>query len=254
MVVLFSLFGFPHSIDITKYFLDLDAKAPKADTSALPVRLSGRTGELVTQLYTAGQKNKNFDKLLKELDGFVAAVEAQGTVVDRFFSTSNYSEIECQKVLSLLTSNAEPLSSFASIKDNDVKDILVDNESNLSAWQNARKAVTAVGLSEATKTLLDTMATDGNLARVKKVLAKAHEVRAATSKSLDVTVTSAVALSKTQQESITKALPPYVGGSTVTPTFIVDSAVLGGLLVSFRNQTIDLTSTSRLVEVVAGQK
>lgn len=245
---------FCFSIDITKYFLDLDAKAPKAEASTLPVRLSGRTGELVSQLYASGQKNKNFDKLIKELESFVAAVESSGLVVDRFFTTSNYSEIECQKVLNLLTTTSEPLTSFASIKDNDVKDILVDNESNLSAWQNARKAVSAIGLSEGTKQLLDTMANDGNLARAKKVLAKAQEVRAATSKSLDVTVTSAVTLNKTQQDSITKALPQYIGGGSVTPNFVVDPAVLGGLLVSFRNQTIDLTATSRLVEVVAGHK
>lgn len=207
---------------------------------------------LVKDLYVAGAKGKNFDKLVKELETFVSVVEKSGLVVDRFFQSANYSSVELKKVLDLLLTTKEPLTSFASIKDAEVKEILVDNEGNLATWQAARKAVGAIGLSDTTKQLLEAMAAQGSLSRAKRVAAKAGEVRAATSKSLDVTVTSAVALSKAQQEAVTKALPAYVGGGAVTPSFVVDSAVLGGLLVSFRNSAIDLTATTKLVEVVAG--
>jgi hypothetical protein len=237
--------------DITKYFLDLDASAPKEEVSTLPVRLTGRTGELVAELYSQGLKGKNFDKLVKEVESFVQAVEQAGLVVDRFFSTSNYSPEECGKVVSLLMTSSEPLSSFASIKDADTKEILVDNEANIPVWLNARKAVAALGLSEPVKALINTAAKDGNLSRVKRVAVQAAEVRVATSKTLDAVVTSAVPLSKAQQEAVAKALPQYVNGAAVTPSFVVDPAVLGGLLVSLRNQAIDLTATTRLVEVAS---
>lgn len=233
--------------------MDLDAKTPVEAVAGIPVKLTGRTGQIVKELYTAGQKGKNFDKIVKELEQFVAAIQDAGLVVDRFFTTANYSEVECKKVISLLLTNAEPLTSFASIKDADVKDIIVDNEGNVPVWQAARKAVQAIGLTDASKAALEAMAGDANLSRVKRVAAKAAEVRSVTSKTLDVTVASAVALTKAQQEAVTKALPQYIGGASVAPVFTVDPAVLGGLMVSFRNQTIDLSATTRLVEVVASK-
>ncbi len=175
-------------------------------------------------------------------------------VVDRFFTTSNYSEVECKKVLDLLLTSKEPLTSFSSIKDTELQEVIIDNEGNLPAWQSARKAISAIGLSEATKKALEAMAADGNLARVKRVAVKAGEVRAATSKTLDVIVTSAVALSASQRTAVEKSLPQYVGGSAVKADFKVDPAVLGGLLVTFRNQAIDLTATTRLMEVASAQK
>ncbi len=98
----------------------------------------------------------------------------------------------------------------------------------------------------------DKLASQGSLHLVKKAAIKAAEVRSVTSKSTDVTVTSAVALSKAQQEAISKAVPAYTGsGQSVAINYVVDPAVLGGLLVTFKNQTIDLSATTRLVEVAA---
>jgi F0F1-type ATP synthase delta subunit len=90
---------------------------------------------------------------------------------------------------------------------------------------------------------------------VKKMASKAGELRAVSSKSTDATVTSAVPLSKEQQATLAKALPAYApAGTSLNVNFTVDPAVLGGLLVSIRNTTIDLTATSRLVDVVAGSR
>jgi hypothetical protein len=59
-----------------------------------------------------------------------------------------------QLVVDLLLTNKEPLTSFASIKNADVKDLIVDNEGNLDTWRNVRKQIQGLNLSEAVKTIL----------------------------------------------------------------------------------------------------
>lgn len=89
---------------------------------------------------------------------------------------------------------------------------------------------------------------------LKHVAEKVRELRAVTSRIVDADVRSAVPLTKEQQEAVSKALPKYVeAGHSLNVNFSVDPAVLGGLLVTIKNQTIDLSVTSRLVEVIAAQ-
>lgn len=185
----------------------------------------------------------------------MAAVQASGLVIDRFFSTNNYSEEECKKVIDLLMTSKEPLTSFKDIKDVDVKDILVDNEGNMDAWRSARKAVQALSISEEVKGALATMAEDAALTRVKLVMEKATDLRAAVSKTLDAVVSSAVALTKAQQDAVKAALPAYApAGQGLSITFVVDPAVLGGLRIDMKNTTVDLSAASRLVDVMAGAR
>ena len=165
---------------------------------------------MTRELFAAGARTKSFDKIVKDLEGFVQVVEKAGMVVDRFFTTPNYSEAECRKVADLLLTSKEPLASFASIKDAEVKDVIVDNEANVATWLAARKAVAALQLSEPVTAAITKLAAEGNLLRVKLVARKAAEVRATTAKSVDVVVSSAVALSKAQQEAVAKTLPKYV--------------------------------------------
>lgn len=214
-------------------------------------QLTGKSGEIVTDLYVASLKDKNFDKIVSDLQGFVSVVESSGLVIDRFFQTSNYSDEECSKVLDLLFTNKEPLSSFSAIKDVEVKEVIVDNEGNLDTWKNARKSIQGLSISDAVKNVITDLAKDGKLNLVKPVATKAAEVRAITSKTADVVVTSAVALTKAQQDAISKALPTYTSGQTVSVTYSVDPAVLGGLLITIGNKTIDLSSTTKLVDVLA---
>lgn len=240
--------------EITRTFLEMDAAAGTGVTSDLPVKLTGRSGELVEQLYIATQKSKTFEKAVKELEGFVQAVQSNGLVIDRFFNTSNYSEEECKKVLDLLISNKEPLTSFDSIKDVDVKEVIVDNEGNLDAWRNARKAISALGLSAEVKTLMETLASEARLDLIKKAASKAADLRLVTAKRVEAVVASAVPLSKDQQAAVSKALPQYApSGQTLNVSFVVDPAILGGLTISIQNQMIDLSVTSRLMEAAASQ-
>lgn len=241
--------------DITSYFLEADAKVAKEAVSSLPIKVGGRVGELLAELYNASGKGKTMDKVVKDMEGVLAAVKAGGLVTERFFASANYGPEECAKVVELLTTTKEPLTSFKDIKDADVKDILVDNEGNLEAWKGARKAVAALQLSEPVKALLDTLAKEGHLERLRKVHAAAVELRAVTSKTLEAVVTSAVPLSKAQQEAVSKALPAYAGaGASVTPAFVVDPAVLGGLTVTLGNSSIDLSVNSRLVDIVGSHQ
>lgn len=84
---------------------------------------------------------------------------------------------------------------------------------------------------------------------------KAADLKAVTSKTLEAEVRSAVALSKDQQATIAKALPAYApGGQTVNVSFAVDPAVMGGLMVTLKNTTIDLTVSSKLVDVMAAAR
>jgi F0F1-type ATP synthase delta subunit len=214
--------------------------------------VAGRIGEHLGELYAAGQKGKNFDKIVKDLEAVAAAVKGGGLVVERFFSTANYSPVECKKVVELLLTSKESLASFKDIKDEDVREILVDNEGNLGAWLGVRKAIGAIGLSDAVKTLLEKLAAEGRLERVRKLAAYAQELKNVTLKTTDAIVTSAVPLSKAQQEAIAKTLPNYVpSGTSVNPVFAVDPAIVGGLTVTLKNQSIDLSANSRLVEVVS---
>ncbi len=192
---------------------------------------------------------------MKDLQGFVAAVQAGGLVVERFFATHNYSAEECKKVLDLLLTSKEPLTSFKDIKDADVKDILVDNEGNMDAWRNVRKAVQGLALSEEVKGALAVMAEEAALSRAKLVAQKTADLRAAVSKTVDAVVASAIALSKAQQDAIKAALPAYApSGQTLSINFVVDPAVLGGLRIDMKNTTIDLSATTRLVDVMAGAR
>jgi F-type H+-transporting ATPase subunit delta len=211
-------------------------------------------GELIAGVYAAGVKGKNFDKLVGEMLALGAAVKSGGLVVERFFSTSNYSPEECKKVVALLLTTAEPLASFESIKDAEVKDILVDNEGNLEAWRGVRKAVAAIGLSEPVKALLETLGKEARLDRLKRVTALGVELRGVAAKTVDAVVTSATPLSKAQQDAVAKLLPNYAAGANIATTFVTDAALIGGLTVTLKNASIDLSVNSRLVEVVAAHE
>lgn len=209
----------------------------------------------MAELYAAGAKTKSFDKFVKDLEGLAAAVKSSGIAVERFFATGNYSEKECAKVVDLLTTTKEPLADFKSIKDDEAREVLVDNEGNLEAWRAARKAVAAVGMAPEVKGALDALAREGALNRLFAVARKAAELKAAVSKTVDVVVASAVPLSKAQQDAVRAALPAYApAGTNLTVAFATDAAVLGGLRVDMKNTVIDLSATTRLVEVLASAR
>lgn len=111
--------------EIAKLFIDMDAAAPKPPKGDVPLKLVGRSGELVESLYYAvGKDAKKFDAIVKQLEvrrrarrccrggalptrqhcgrrtahtsavraaqGFVGIIQRSGLVVERFFTTTNY--------------------------------------------------------------------------------------------------------------------------------------------------------------------
>jgi F0F1-type ATP synthase delta subunit len=217
------------------------------------MKLTGRTGELVEQLFISGSKTNSFDKFVKEINALVAAYSGAGLVVSRFFSTHNYSAKECKVVFSLLTTTNEPLTSFDSIKDTEIKELFIDNAGNLDAWRNARKEIADAKLSKEVLDLFETLANEGKLFMLPVAKQQAAELLAVSSKSLDVEVKSATSLNKDIQGAIAKALPGYCPpGQTLNIKYTVDAAVLGGLLITIGGkQTIDLSASTKLVEVVS---
>ena len=165
------------------------------------------------------------------------------------------SDVECKLVLELLLTDKEPLKSFDSIKNADVKEMLVDNEGNMEVWRTARKGVAALNLSPEVRGALEALAAEAHLELVKKVASKSADLRAVTSKTVDAEVRSAVPLSKEHQAAVVKALPQYVAaGQQVNVSWTVDPAVLGGLLITMKNTTIDLSATTKLVEVASAHQ
>ena len=87
--------------------------------------------------------------------------------------------------------------------------------------------MSALGLTAEVKAALEAIAGDGRLDLAKKLASKAAALKAVTSKTLDATVVSAVALSKDQQATVAKALPAYApAGQTVNVNFVVVRAAL----------------------------
>lgn len=113
----------------------------------------------------------------------------------------------------------------------------------------------SLALSLVATVLAEALAGDARLDLVKRVAEKAADLRLVTSKAADAIVTSAVALTKDQQAAISKALPAYApSGTSLNVHYSVDPAVLGGLQITVKNTTIDLSATSRLVDVVAASR
>lgn len=153
-------------------------------------------------------------------------------------------------VMDLLLTDKEPLKTFDGIKSAEVREMIVDNEGNLDTWREARKGVAALALTPDVRAALESLASAARLDLVKKTAAKAATLRAVSSKMLDAEVRSAVLLTKEQQAVIAKALPQYVpAGQSVNVSYAVDPAVLGGLLVTIANTTIDLSATTKIVEL-----
>jgi ATP synthase F1 delta subunit len=233
--------------------------AAAAKVSApLPVKLpAGRASEVVAALWTEAKAGKApaFDKTVGELGKFVAAVEAAGANVDRMFSSSHYSADECGTAVALLlgTAPAPSAAAYASL-DASVQDV-IDDPAAVAQWLSARAAIADMKLSATTQGVLTQLAREANLARVKRVAARGAAVVAAQSKSAAVTVTSAVALTKAQQDAVAKALPKYVPGDAkdIKASFVVDASVLGGLTVAFGNSVVDLSAISRLTDLARGE-
>lgn len=126
----------------------------------------------------------------------------------------------------------------------------MDNEGNLEAWRGARKAVAAIGLAEPARALLEALAKEGRLDRLRRVVGFANELAAVTAKTVGCVIASAVPLSKAQQEAVVKALPAYIApGQTATHSFVVDTSIIGGLSLTLGKTSVDLTVSSRLAEV-----
>lgn len=131
-----------------------------------------------------------------------------------------------------------------------VRELLVDNEGNLDAWRGARKAVAGVNLEAPARALLEALAKEGRLDRLRRVVGFANELAAVTAKTVGCTIASAVPLTKAQQEAVVKALPAYVApGQTLTHAFVVDPSIVGGLSLTLGKSSVDLTVSSRLAEV-----
>ncbi len=70
--------------DITRIFSEIDAVTPAAASADIGIKLTGRSGELIKEVYIATSKKAGaFDKIIKDLDvssGFLCAGNGESYV------------------------------------------------------------------------------------------------------------------------------------------------------------------------------
>lgn len=181
----------------------------------------------------------------------VAIVDSSHDTVRRFFVHPNYSPEECQSVVSLLFTTKEPLKKFESIKDQELREVIVQSPTAMQEWAKARAAVKAAKTQPAATELVDKLADMGRLDLLRRVAEITHDMQAAQSNTVAVTVASAVELSSAQKKGVQAALPQYMDkGQKVDVTFEVDPGTLGGIMVTMGNRSIDLTAGTQLMEAM----
>lgn len=228
-------------------FKKLDEEAATKPSKVVPLRLSGLSGEMATELFT-DLSSKQFAKVLSDLQGILDAIGAGGNVVERFFGYNNYTPEECVEVVKILLEDDIMSIKFKDIDEASVLRVIVAHEENIPSLQNTRKAVKAAKIGKEAQAFLERLATTSRLDLLSKVVGKMQALQAALDNQIDITVVSAVPLSKGQADSVKKVLPQYVeAGQKSNVAFEVDPAVLGGLMVKVGQSAIDLTVQSQLV-------
>jgi len=234
---------------ILDYFINLDKEEAgrSVPLAALPTKVSGTAGNLAGDLYRANAASGNFDTVIGNLYGILETVEGSSELITRFFRHNNYSEVECAIVVDLLFSSK--YANYEALPTQDLRETIVGSPENFSSWVEARTAIKELELLPATEEFVRHLAKIARLDLLKGVAAVTLELSTAASKIVPVTVASAVALSEAQKARIVKALPKYANTTNFNVEFEVDPSTLGGLMITLENRSIDLSASSRLMEV-----
>jgi len=235
---------------ILDYFLEMDnAEKGKATPLApLPAKVSGIAGGLAAELYRSAVGAGNFSDVVYDLFALNKVVEESPDVITRFFKHNNYSEVECALAVDLLTTGK--YANHNAIPTQDQRETIVGAPENFQSWADAKKAIDALELEDVTKAFIGKLAKLARLDLLKSVASTCADLQAAASKTVPVVVSSAVALSPAQKERISKLLPKYAGTQAINVEFEVDPSTLGGLMITLENRSIDLSASSKLMEVV----
>jgi hypothetical protein len=86
------------------------------------------------------------------------------------------------------------------------------------------------------------------------VVNQALDIYNADSKTIPVTVSSAVALSEDQKKRLAAVLPKYAGSQSLDVTYEVEPSTLGGLLITIESRSIDLTASTQMMETMQQYK
>lgn len=239
----------PEDEAILDYFINLDKEEAgrTVPLAALPVKVTGTAGNLAGDLYRANAASGNFDTVIGNLYGVLETVEGASELITRFFRHNNYSEVESAIVVDLLFTNK--YANYEALPTQDLRETIIGAPENYASWAEARASIKDLELLPASEDFVRHLAKIARLDLLKGVAAVCLELSTAASKIVPVTVASAIALSDAQKARVLKALPKYTNTTNFNVEFEVDPSTLGGLMITLENRSIDLSASSRLMEV-----
>lgn len=235
---------------ILEHFLERDAAEAAAATpvAPLPIKVSGTSGAIAAQLFRDASSADSFEDIVVDLAELVAVIEGAPEGISRFFRHANYSPEECKIVVDLLTT--DKYTTFDSVSTQEMRETLVGWAENMGAWTSIKAEIASLGLEPASVAVLGKLASLARLDLLRTVAEVCADIDTANSDVVPVTVTTAVDLSDSQKDRITRALPRFTGSEDLDVEFVVDPSVKGGLGVTLNgNQSIDLTASTEAIEV-----
>ncbi len=179
-----------------------------SNAHAPPKKIHGTVGRYAGAIYTAASKAKSLDKVESELNSIVNTMK-KSPAFGSFMTSPTVARDEKAKQLAGLLDEKQ--------------------------------------FSFLTRNTFLTLAANGRLSDVEKVVGAYTELMEASRGAIKVVVTSAEALPKKKQETITNAVMSMVGkNAKVTMEMKQDPAILGGLQVLIGDRFMDLSVNSRV--------
>lgn len=176
-----------------------------------PVQVSGVEGKYASALYSSGVKEKNLDKLEKEMN----------------------------QVKSIYDTNQD----FKLFVENP----MLNKQKKKDAVQAVLKSQ---GISQQTQNFCGVLAEGGRLNKLPAIVQSFDTIMRAHRNELQVEVASAEPLNKTQEQALNSALQKFAtSGQKLNITFTVKPNLIGGLVLTVGDKYIDLSMFSRIKKI-----
>lgn len=176
---------------------------------------------------------------------------AELTTIARPYAKAVFAEAQEKKAIDAWSDDLSILAAYAA--DADLAKVLV--HPSLTAQQQAQALLDVCGdkLNEAAKNLVAVLAENKRLALLPEVSALYEELKAAMNNTVDVLVTTAFALTDTQQEKLAQALKARLK-CDVRMNSDIDETIIGGAVIRAGDLVIDGSLTGKLAKLAEAMK